>query len=183
MNLAASGRHRPRLLVCHDLQQASLPGDGAVTPSRAQRALGNCRRILRHARAWDWSIVHAHRRLSGSGGRPIAGLAPRPSEPVMTRQGLSAFSNPSFRDLVGGAREAQIVLIGFCLASSCLATLFSAYDLGLLTLLVEDAVTTGREAAGAHAESLAKTIAAPFAEFSSTDDLIGARPAPRLVVG
>jgi nicotinamidase-related amidase len=180
---SVTGRRRPRLLVCQDLQQASVPEGEPQASVHVRHVIGNCRRILNHARAWDWSIIHIHRRHASAGDHPLEGLAPRLSEPVMARRGLSAFSNRSFRELVGGAPQAQIVLIGFCLASSCLATLLVAHDFGLFTLLVEDAVSTGAETEGGRIEVLARSIAAPFSAITLTDELIGRRPAPRLVVG
>jgi hypothetical protein len=102
----------------------------------------------------------------------------------MARDGVSAFSCRSFRELVDGAHEAEIVLIGFCLASSCLATLFAAHDRGLATLVVADAVAAaalGPIEAG-QLEQVVRTIAAPFSRTVSTDQLVGRRPPPRLVV-
>jgi isochorismate hydrolase len=76
------------------------------------------------------------------------------------------------------------VLIGFCMASSCLATLFAAHDRGLATMMVADAVaaasTPPSESSGI--EAVLRRIAAPYAAVVSTDQLVGRRPAPRLVV-
>ena len=187
MNLVAtSGRPRPRLLVCLDLQQANAPGGDDPESQAVRLRLANCRRVLEHARAWGWDIVHVHRRrgLEGRRSRPITGLEPRLCEPVMSRDGVSAFSCRSFRDLVDGAHDAQIVLIGFCLASSCLATLFAAHDRGLTALIVGDAVAAGSSATlgAGEIESVVLSIAASFAQAISTDQLIGRRPAPQLVV-
>jgi nicotinamidase-related amidase len=187
MNLvAASGRPRPRLLVCLDLQQANAPAGGDAQTDEVSLRLDNCRRVLNHARAWGWDIVHVHRRHDPDGGcaRSIQGLEPRPCEPVMARDGLSAFSCRSFRELVDGAHDAEIVLIGFCAASSCLATLFGAHDRGLTALFVADAVAAGSLAAlgPEEIEPVIRSIAAPFAEAVSTDQLIGRRRPPHLVV-
>lgn len=187
MNLVVtSGRPRPRLLVCLDLQQANAPGEEDVDPEGVRLRLVNCRRVLDHARAWSWDIVHVHRRnaLDAATSRPIQGLEPRPCEPVMTRDGVSAFSCRPFRDLVEGAHDAQMVLIGFCLASSCLATLFAAHDRGLATMIVGDAVAAAplTALAAGQIEPVIRSIAAPFTETISTDQLIGRRAAPRLVV-
>jgi nicotinamidase-related amidase len=180
--VATSGRPRPRLLVCLDLQQANAPLEGDAEAEHVLLQLANCRRILEHARAWGWDIVHVHRRhCEGGLSRPIPGLEPRPCEPVMSRDGVSAFSCRSFRELVDGALDAEIVLIGFCLASSCLATLFAAHDRGLSTLVVEDAVAAAPNSA-AGVEPVARSIVATFARVVPTEQLVGRRPAPRLVV-
>jgi nicotinamidase-related amidase len=171
--------------VCLDLQRANAPASGDATLQEMRLRLDNCRRVLAHARAWNWSVVHVYRRRrGGSLSRPIDGLEPRPSEPVIARDGVSAFSSRSFRDLVDGAHEAQLVLIGYCLASTCLATAFAAHDLGLSTLIVEDAVSASPNiAAGAHdIETVARAIAARFTQQVSTRELIGRYPAPKLVV-
>lgn len=186
MNIvAASGQPTPRLLVCLDLQQANAPNEADLEDEDLRRKLANCRRILDHARAWGWDIVHVHsRHPEGPLTKPIRGLEPRPCEPVMARSGVSAFSCRSFTELVDGALGAEIVLIGFCLATSCLATLFAAHDRGLATLVVEDAVAAAPRAATPPGlvEAAARTIAAPFARAVSTEQLVGRRPAPRLVV-
>ena len=184
--VATSGRPRPRLLVCLDAQQANVPAGDDPTARNVQGRLANCRRILDHARKWDWNIVHVYHRRGPDGAQspPIEGLEPRPSEPVISREGVSAFSSRFFRQLVDGAHDAQIILIGFSLASSCLATLFAAYDRGLATLVIDDAVLATPLAALAadKIESVVNSIAAPFTEMASTDQLIGERQAPRLVV-
>ncbi len=165
-----------RLLVCLDLQQAFAP-DGPGVRAGAAGCVENCRRILDRARGWDWSIVHSHRRtgLERTVSPPVRGLEPRATEPVMTRQGLSAFSSGSLRALVEGAREVELVVIGLSFATSGLATLFSALDLGLSVVLVEDAVgPPGTEQA-------ALQIAGPLARLVSTDRLIGQETPLRLV--
>ncbi len=186
MRIAASGRPRPRLLVCLDAQQANLPeGDDRVARDVHGR-LANCRRILDHARRWDWNIVHVYHRRGAGGPQspPIEGLEPRPNEPVISREGVSAFSSRFFRELVEGAHGAQLILIGFSLASSCLATLFAAHDRGLATLFVDDAVSTAPLASldTDRVEPVVRSMAAPFTRTTSTEQLIGERPAPRLVV-
>ena len=181
MNLVAnSGRPRPRLLVCLDLLEVNAPADEDPELTRIRIRLLNCRRVLEHARAWGWGVVHVHRRSRCDLGpsRPIRGLEPLPCEPVMTRDGFSAFSSKSFCELVAGAHEAQVVLIGFCLASSCLATLFDAHDRGLDATIVGDAVAATPLAAvcPAQAEPVVRSIAASIAAAVSTDQLVGRAP-------
>ena len=82
---------RERLLVCLDLQRASLAhrrsagADGCVV---------NCRRVLAHARHADWRVVHVHSKMEcPDEARPIEGLEPLVSEPLVYRTGISAFSS------------------------------------------------------------------------------------------
>lgn len=180
INMESRPQHR--LLVCVDLQQPR----GRHSPSAgAQACVANCRRLLRHARDQDWSVVHSYRRLGDSKltPPPLAGLEPKLSEAVMPRTGISAFSNRSLQWLVEGARDAQLVLAGFCLGPTGLATLFSAHDLGLPTLIVRDAVCaeSGSEDSDDNAEAVIWRMAAPLAGTISTDRLIGPAPQLRLV--
>ena len=183
--LAALGEPRPRLLVCLDLQRANQPPDNCTCARYVRPRLANCRHILLHARAWDWSVVHVHSRWPDDpdGGEPIEGLEPRPSEPVLIRDGLSAFRSRGFCDLVEGAVQAELVLIGHSLAGSGLATVFSAHDRRLSSLLVEDAVWA--RAAGAIApaavEAAAWPLLAPYAGVITTEVLIGDREPLKLV--
>ena len=181
----ATGAPVRRLLVCLDLQWLNAPVGSDPGARTAHGRIANSRRVLAHAREWDWSICHVHGRETPQSrpSRPIAGLEPRPSEPVMTRDGVSAFSSWSFRELVEGASGAQLVIIGFSWPSSCLATVFSARDRGLAVVLVEDAIgvaaSWGPEARAV--EAAARAMAATFAALTTTDALVGRRPPLRLV--
>jgi nicotinamidase-related amidase len=163
---------RQRLLVCLDLQQASLGRRGALG---ADRCVVNCRRLLAHARQAGWRIVHVHsKKVCAEEGRPIAGLEPLTSEPVVYRTGVSAFSSRAFRRLVG-AQACELVIIGYSMASSCLATALVAYDEDMAVTLVEDAVSStpmDPETRGAM-ELVARQIARPFVEITSTGALLG----------
>lgn len=72
-------------------------------------------------------------------GRPIPGLEPLPSEAVFVRQGPSAFTNRTFSQtarILGG----PLVLIGFSMADTVLATAFAAADRDLAVDVIDDAV-------------------------------------------
>lgn len=174
-----------RLLVCVDLQQSSMGRGRSETSAPIESCLANCRRLLRHARDEDWSIVHSYRRPPGSKlmSPPLPGLEPKLSEAVMPRSGISAFSNRSLRWLVEGARDAQLVLAGFCLGPTGLASLFSAHDLGLPALIVRDAVCPepGAERSSANLEAAIWDMATPMASTVSTDKLLGRQAFLKLV--
>jgi nicotinamidase-related amidase len=169
---AAGGRRwrseRERVLVCLDLQRVSAP-DG-----EADRCVRNCGRMLAHARRGGWRVVHVHSRKEAPEGRPIEGLEPLVSEPVIYRGGVSAFSSGAFRRLVTGL-TCELVIIGYSMSSSCLATAMVAYDHGLPVTLVQDAVSASpvdammREAL----EVVSRQIASPFVSLASTADLLG----------
>jgi nicotinamidase-related amidase len=167
---------REKLLVCLDLQRGSLePGqapDGCVV---------NCRRMLAHARMQGWQVVHVHsKKADPTDARPIEGLEPLVSEPVVYRTTGSAFSSRAFRELVAGLGACELVIVGYSVTASCLATALVAYDEELAVTMVEDAVC----ATSVNAETrdalavLTRQMARPFLWLGSTESLVGA---PRLL--
>ena len=106
--------------------------------------------------------------------RPIDGLEPLASEPLVYRTGVSAFSSRAFRQLVAGL-ACELVIIGYSMSSSCLATAMVAYDNDLAVTLVEDAVSaTPVDAVTREAlELVSRQIAKPFVGLTSTGDLLG----------
>ena len=170
---------RPRLLVCLDLQRSAISASGsdATVGRETREGLANCRRVLGHARGQDWSIVHLHHKGGTDGGmsRPIEGLEPRPTEPVMTRDGPSAFASRHFRDLLRGAERVELILIGFGWTTSCLATAFAARDRGMGVVVVEDAMGEDSDPAddGGRAQAAARILTGRFARMTTTDFIIG----------
>ena len=170
---------RERLLVCLDLQLGSLPADHAP-----DRCIVNCRRVLAHAREAGWRVVHVHSRKADAGeARPIPGLEPLLSEPVVYRSMGSAFSSSAFRRIVAGMANGDLVIIGYSLSASCLATALIAHDNDLAATLVEDAVCSNslneetRRALGV----LARQMARPFVTLSATDAVVGGARMLRVV--
>ena len=135
----------------------------------------NCRRVLSHARQAGWRVVHVHsKKACPIEARPIDGLEPLVSEPLVYRTGVSAFSSRAFRQLVAGL-ACELVIIGYSMSSSCLATAMVAYDNDLAVTLVEDAVSaTPLDAVTRDAlEVVSRQIARPFVGLTSTGDLLG----------
>lgn len=177
---------RPRLLVCLDLMAPVVASDHEGDPAPAE-CLDNCRRLLAFARGVGWNVVHVHQALAPGEAhlRPIPGLAPLPSEAIVCRTRVSAFSSKAFRDLVKVNPNSELVIIGLSLGASCLSTALAAFDRGIRATLVEDAVaSTLSESLGIQAyERVARSIAAPFARLVRTSDLIGHRQGLRVVEG
>lgn len=148
-------------LVCLDLQRGRQAG-----PATAAE-LACCRRVLAEARARRWPILHVHDRTL-SDVRPIAGLEPRPTEPVFLRQGPSAFSNPNFRR-AAHALGGPLALIGYSLGDTVLATAFAAADRGLPVEVVRDAVCPG---AGAEALFASLRALGPRIRLIGADELL-----------
>ena len=160
-------------LICLDLQR------DYVVPGRPRYVAANagvveaCRAVLGHARQAGWRVVHNQmRRETGAPtlmfGAPIEGLRPLVSESVFFRQGLSAFANPAFANKLREAREADVYLIGFSLADTCLATALAARDEGLSLTLIEDAIGSGGAACTAEA---ARAVLRPHARLIKSAQL------------
>lgn len=169
---ASRESERRRMLVCLDLQRASM---GHRRASGPDACIVNCRRVLAHARHADWKVVHVHsRQACPEESRPIEGLEPLPSEPLVYRNGVSAFSSNAFRRIAGRAAR-ELVIVGYSMSSSCLATAMVAYDRNLTVTLVEDAVSsTPLDAVTRDAlEVVARQIARPFVGLTTTGELLG----------
>lgn len=172
-------------LVCLDLQREYVvPGRPLFDPNGAE-VVSTCARVMTHARASGWRVVHAHRRHRGglfSGeamfASPIEGLRPLISEPVFVRTGLSAFSNPDFALELSDARGSDVCLIGFSMAGSGLATALSAIDAGLSLTLVEDALDGHSHAAVAAA---GRAAFGATVQWLSSHDLIQSTTGAELV--
>jgi len=166
-------------LICLDLQR------DYVVPGRPRYSLANtevaatCARVLGLARDEGWRVVHSQYRSQAAApwprelfGAPIEGLRPLISEPVYFRKGLSAFANPGFAQEMRLAHGAEVYLIGFSLADTCLATTLAGVDEGLSLTLVEDAVGASEELAAA---DVARTILRPFVQLASSRRLLARR--------
>ncbi len=168
-----------RHLVCLDLVRSETRLDGLDHPG-IDRRVEVCRRLLLHARWRGWEITHVHPRSASRASRPVAGLEPLPSERLVYRTGVSAFSNRAFRQAVKAAPEAELVIAGFSLSSSCLATALTAHDWGLPVVLASEAVLG---ASTGESERSLRSVVAPFVRIAAADELIEVRRSLRLVVG
>lgn len=138
---------RPQLrptpwVVCLDLQPDAT---AANVPADLDGRLAICRRVIAHARAAGWSIVHVLRRFPGSRDNhnlgtaaPFRGLEPAPFETVLFRHGYSAFSNPRFGQLAEAARDEEAITVALSLGPACLLTAIEAHDRGIPMTLVDD---------------------------------------------
>lgn len=176
---AAKVRH----LVCLDLVRSATRAEGRDLPGLTRR-IEVCRRLLLHARAREWDITHVHPRSAAKATRPVAGLEPLPTERLVYRTGLSAFSNRPFCEAVSALPEVELILVGFSLSSACLVTALTAHDWGLSVTLAKDAVLGAKPDANGciHAEEPERSIVLPFVRIATADELIDARRGLRLVV-
>ncbi len=143
-SLRLTSPDRGRLLVCLDLQRRNLHIEPVswATPPRANA----CGRLLNHARRADWSVVHVHRVPEDydglTAGAPIPGFEPRPTERVFLRRDASALANPDFAEIIRAARGHEVLLAGFDLRTSGLATALDAFNQGVPLTLLRDAFWT-----------------------------------------
>lgn len=175
---------RNRHLVCLDLLRPSQPPASERHAVLARRRIDNCRRMMGHSRSSGWNIIHVlHSSALSQSVRSLEGLEPSPSEQVLYRTGVSAFSNRAFRQTIGASPEPELILIGLSLTPSCLATALAAHDRRIAVTLVEDTVCAGPEdTLGLEAiETVSRSIVAPFVRIVRTDDLIDLRHTLRVV--
>jgi hypothetical protein len=172
-----------RHLVCLDLVRSATRIDGCELPG-LRRRIEACRRLLLHARSRGWDITHVHPRSAAKATRPAAGLEPLPSERLVYRTGLSAFSNRPFREAIRARPDAELILVGFSLSSTCLVTALTAHDWGLSVILAKDAVlgATPDASGRMRAQEPARSIIAPFVRIAAAAELIEPRRGLRLVV-
>ena len=170
---------RPRHLICLDLVRSALDAKDAHSARRA----AVCRRLLRHARWRGWDLTHVHPRSAAMAARPVEGLEPLPSERLVYRTGVSAFSNRVFGQAVRATPEAELVLACFSLSSACLVTALTAHDLGLPVTLVEDAALGDCGAHNDDSDRALRAVVTPFVRVVLADDLIEMRRALHLVAG
>jgi nicotinamidase-related amidase len=169
------------LLICLDLQRAHLR-DEPVSWQGGGR-IAACTRLLAFARRAGWSIVHSHRVLGvnqDDQDAPIAGFEPLPSEAVFFRPEVSALSNPRLAEIVRGAREGEVLIAGFDLRTSGVATALDAFNHGVRVTLVKDAVWAAPRGAAlaAASEPALWDVVAPFARVDSVDGVLAQVPNP-----
>jgi nicotinamidase-related amidase len=133
------------VLVCLDLQQHQQAAAAPAERERRRRCVDTSMEVLACARRLRWKVVHIHRaqtRLGPQtpGSKPIAGLEPRPTEPVFVRQGASAFSSGAFQEYLKLLAAPHLIVIGFSLDQSALFTAVSAHEAGVPLSIVKGAV-------------------------------------------
>jgi nicotinamidase-related amidase len=172
------------LLICLDLQRNQARQE-PVSWEESPR-LGACARLLAHARRSGWSVVHAYRQPAGRSttdtSPPIAGFEPRPDEPVFHRSEASALANPALAEIVLAARGSQILIAGYDLRTSGLATAVDAFNNGARMTFVRDAFWSSPSARFARGvvESVLWDVVSPFAEVDRVETVLAHTPAVRL---
>lgn len=166
------------VLVCLDLQQEQAVASPPHERERRRRCIESCQDVLSQARRLQWKIVHVHASTGrvgplAQGAKPIAGLEPRPSEPIFYRQGPSAFASGAFQEYLRRIAAPQAILMGFSLETSALFTAVAAQEFGVPVSIVRgavDAAPMGLLNSDVVQSVLFNTLGG-FAEVVSTDDL------------
>ena len=162
------------LLICLDLQRAHLR-DEPVSWQGGGR-IAACARLLAFARRAGWSIVHSHR-VRGANrddDAPIAGFEPLPSEAVFFRHEASALSNLQLGEIMRGARDGEVLIAGFDLRTSGVATALDAFNQGVRVTLVKDAIWAAPRASAtaAASEPALWDVVAPFARVAPVESVL-----------
>jgi nicotinamidase-related amidase len=176
------------MLLCLDTVGLAADSDAEPRPSDAAwRA--NAAGLLGHARALGWSIGHVISRRPRPGEapwRPMAGLAPGPSEPVYHRDQPSAFSSPELHAVLAGGSQREVVLCGVSVRGSALATALDALRLTRRLTLVADAAwlpPMEREGVDGLLQLQRSGLAANVVRLASTEALLRPWSPLRLVQG
>ena len=134
-------------LVFVDLQE-DLPGaNGILEDDRAAAAIGNCRKLLAHARAGGWPVafvrkVRAWRKGNLTGApRWISGFEPRRADMLFDRDASSCYASTEFADAMDAAGGA-FVIAGVSGDDACLSTFVDAARYGHQVGLISDAVVS-----------------------------------------
>lgn len=139
-DVVSIGRGGSHWLILCDPRSAATH----ASPGGTQEIAPKLRRLLMHARAREWCIVHVVRR-GGEGLGPAPGLAALCSEPVFAMlPRASPFTHDSLRERALRSRRATFFVAGFDFSDAVLSTLIVGNEYGLNMCLVEDAVANDR---------------------------------------
>lgn len=163
-------------LLCLDLQREQAE---ALAPEESVGCIGECRRVLRHARKAGWQVAHLHRQAQtiaclSEPSRPIEGLEPLPREAVFHRDQPSAFASKPFRDYIARLGDPRLIVIGFSLDASVLFTAVTGSELGVPITLVRGALAapSSRGFGGEVMEGVLLSVLGSFVEVVSADQLV-----------
>jgi ureidoacrylate peracid hydrolase len=133
-------------LVVIDVQKEYITPGRPFYLSGIEPSLSNARRLLEHARAEGWSIIHVQHLQDGAvfnRDDPASGFIesfePFAAELHVKKDKLSAFTNPQFAAAIEAADSADIFVMGYGSTMCCLATVVDAPLYGRKLTFVHDA--------------------------------------------
>ena len=143
---------RAQLLLCMNLQKEHLAPGRRHMMAGTDDVLGSCAAIMEGWRARLWPIVHLKRIAHAAWFNPASALTdwidayrPRPGELVFEHPLPSAYSSARFAAYMAEIGSAtRVVMIGFSLDESILATVIDGFHRGHSLRVAGDA-TAGRQ--------------------------------------
>jgi nicotinamidase-related amidase len=134
------------VIVVVDPQLEYQAVDRALRIPDADRAIGNCRRIMAFARANGLPVALTRWRqrgkfladVDGFGGW-LKGFEPRGSDMVFEKSLPSCYSSQSFSEMMDQGGGDHAVIIGFTGALACLSTIVDGYHRGHKLTFISDA--------------------------------------------
>ena len=172
---------RTPILINIDIQREYTTQGRPFYLNGIEPSLRNCRRLLRHARASSWPVIHV-RHIQKKGhlfdeamefSRFVEGFEPLPNEPVFTKSNLSCYSDPAFGRMMESACHDRVYVAGYNSLMCCLSTLVDAFHRGHRLNYVADAslARATKSADEAEAHRHATEILSIYADIVSTDQV------------
>jgi hypothetical protein len=136
-------------LVCMEAQCLHFAPEQGELAASLYAKVEACRRLLAHARASRWRVVHVHRRRRDTPPgkfdpelRPIDGLQPLPTERVYIRDAARSLTLKDDLCWQHALAEgpARFLMVGHISARGMVELVSSAPQLGVELAIVEDAV-------------------------------------------
>jgi hypothetical protein len=148
-DFAVTTQDRKPWLVCVEAQRLHFAPDQGEIAAGLYPKVEACRRLLAHARAARWQVVHVHRRRRDTPPgrfdpelRPIEGLEPLPTERVYIRdaaRSLALKDDLCWQDVLACDR-AQLLVVGHISARGIVELTSAAPAIGVELAIVEAAV-------------------------------------------
>lgn len=170
-----------RLLLVIDIQKEYQAAGRPYYISGIEASLANARRVLDHARKYNWPIIHVKHLQEGDlFGKLsplsdyIAGFEPRPGETECVKSDYSCYSSQDFSERMERHPAGEIVVVGYGSTKCCLATIVEGYHRGQKFLFVKDASAAKRSSAfgesSLHAHAV--DILAAYSKITDTELLL-----------
>lgn len=170
-----------KALVVIDVQREYITPGRGFHIAGIDHSLKNAKRMLDHARAQGWPIMHVQHLQDGElfnrtseFSHFVEGFHQLEGEDVAAKSKFSAFSSPAFAKFAQDHADDEFLVIGYGTTMCCLSTIIEGFHRGHQFTLVEDACAA-RAAQAFSEESMhehAVAILSTFARISCTDDEI-----------
>jgi len=169
------------VLVLVDVQKEYITEGRPFCLETIGPSLNNIGRLLAHARARGWAVVHMrHQQNSqcftyGSEfSEFIDGFGPEGEERSLVKTDFSCFSCPEFQALVDRWRNREIIIVGYGATMCCLSTMIDAHHRGYDFTFVTDA-TCAKRSARFDEQDLKEHIVdimGAFGNLTTTDEIL-----------